>query len=173
MLNKEECVKELLYAYRLSGENFEDTPRRFIATLDNLIFRERPKMTTFLVKGKPGMLFIKNYVTWSLCPHHLLPVKYTFKIGYIPEDIVLGLSKLARIADWVMSQLPLQEEIPGMICDFLQEVLNPKGCGVLVQGEHLCMRMRGVQSENTTAISSGLRGVMLTEPSAKEEFLLL
>ena len=170
---REGYVQALLDIYGLKGENFDNTPERFIRTLNDLMYRDKPSMTSFALKDKAGMIFIKGYVTWSLCPHHLLPVKYTFKIGYIPEERVLGLSKLPRIADYIMSFLPLQEDIPQMILKELEEAIKPKGCGVLVEGEHLCMKMRGVQSENIVAVSSGLRGCFLTEPSAKEEFLLL
>lgn len=163
----------ILKALELEGPNFEDTPRRFANTLIELTQRDKPKMTTFPLQGKAGMILTKGYITWSLCPHHLLPVRYTFRIGYIPTEKVLGLSKLCRLADWSMSFLPLQEEIPALICNELEEVLKPRGCGVSVKGEHLCMQMRGVQSENTTAISTGLRGCFLNEADCREEFLTL
>lgn len=166
-------IRRILDHYNLIGDNFTDTPRRYLETLNSILKRPIPKMTTFPLRGKAGMILIKDYITWSLCPHHLLPVRYKFRIGYIPEDRVLGLSKLARIADYAMSFLPLQEDIPSMICDILDKELYPKGCGVLVHGEHLCMQMRGVESENTKAISTGLRGVFLTEASCREEFLTL
>jgi GTP cyclohydrolase I len=170
---KESLIRDLLQAYNLEGENFDDTPRRYIKTFEDLLNRPKPKLTTFPLNGVASMLFIKDYITWSLCPHHLLPVRYTCKIGYIPEQKVLGLSKLCRIADYVMSALPLQEEIPGMIHAVLKFAISPKGCGVIITGEHLCMRMRGVQSENTTAVSSGMYGVFFTEAKAREEFLTL
>jgi GTP cyclohydrolase I len=169
----QKLIEELLNGYCLTGENFEDTPRRFTQTLEDLIFRLKPVMTTFPLRDTSSMILIKDYVAWSLCPHHLLPVKYTFKIGYIPEERVLGLSKLARLADWVMSLLPLQEDIPALILKELEEGVKPKGCGCVVIGEHLCMRMRGVQSENTTAVSTGMRGCFLKEQSCREEFLSL
>lgn len=166
-------IRELLDRYRLEGENYEDTPRRYIHFFEDLLLRPKPTLTTFPLKGKPGMILIKNYVTWSLCPHHLLPVKYTIKIGYIPSNRVLGLSKLGRIADWVMSLLPLQEEISALICKELEDCLQPKGTGVLVTGEHLCMQMRGVKASNSIAVSDNMTGCFLEEGSTREEFLTL
>ena len=166
-------AQDILTHLDLYGPDFDDTPRRFAATLIELTQKEKPKMTTFPLEGKAGMILIKDYITWSLCPHHLLPVRYTFRIGYIPEKVVLGLSKRCRIADWSMSKLPLQEEVPALICDILEQEIKPKGCGVLVHGEHLCMQMRGVQSENTKAVSTGLRGCFLTEMDCRNEFLTL
>jgi len=119
------------------------------------------------------MIAIKDYVTWGYCPHHLLPVKYTFKIGYVPEEKILGLSKLARIADYCLRDMPVQEEIPGRIAEMIVKAIHPKGTGVLCHGEHLCMQMRGVESEHVNAVNSNLTGCMLDEDSAREEFLLL
>lgn len=169
----EQIIRDLLNYYALTGENFDDTPNRVIRTFDSLIHQEFPKLTTFPLKEKPGIILIKDYVTWSFCPHHLLPVKYTFKIGYIPDKRVLGLSKLPRLADWAMRFLPLQEDIPAIILNPLEATLKPKGAGVIVKGEHLCMQMRGVKSECVSAVSSGMRGAFLDEGPAREEFLLL
>lgn len=170
---KEGAVRDLLNIYDLHGENFEETPRRYIQTLDGLTQRDKPRFTTFPLRVKASMIIVKDYVTWSLCPHHLLPVRYTCKIGYIPKERVLGLSKLPRIADWVMSLLPLQEEVPAMICEELDLILKPRGCGCIVSGEHFCMRMRGVQSEEAISTSSAMMGDFLNDGPSREEFLLL
>ena len=153
--------------------NFAETSTRVERMWNAFRNQQPPIMTTFPKKVEGGMLVMKNHQTWGFCPHHLLPVKYTFKIGYIPNKLVLGLSKLARVADWILKDMPLQEDIAGLVLAVITPLIKPKGAGCIVHGEHLCMRMRGVASPCAEAVSDEFYGVMLTEDSAREEFLSL
>jgi len=166
-------TENLLNHYDLHGPNFDGTPERVQRMLNEFFNTPKPNMTTFPLEGKAGMIVVKDHTAWSFCPHHLLPVRYIFKIGYIPEERVLGLSKLARVADYVVTRLPLQEDAAEMVADIIEEAIHPKGIGVVVDGEHLCMKMRGVRSTNATAHSSFLTGCFLIEQSCREEFLSL
>ncbi len=164
-------VKKMLQGLNLQGPNFQETPERVGRMFEEFRTLPRPKLTTFPLEGPPGLIAIKDHVSWGFCPHHLLPVKYTFKVGYIPHRQVLGLSKLARICDWTLTDLPLQEEIAYRVVKILEEELDPKGSGCILQGEHFCMRIRGVKSENCATISSYLKGMFLGDQSTKMEFL--
>ena len=119
------------------------------------------------------MIVVNDHECWSFCPHHLLPVKYMVKVGYIPEKMVLGLSKLARITDAMMRRLPLQEDLPEMIAEPIINTIQPKGLGVVVKGEHLCMKMRGVESSHAFATNSFMHGVFMDDMKARQEFLKL
>jgi GTP cyclohydrolase IA len=168
----ESAIKLLIKGLGFQGTDFDDSPQR-VARMWDQFFIPKPNMTTFEVKTPQGMICIKDHVCWGFCPHHLLPVKYTFKIGYIPQDRVLGLSKPARIAEWVLTSLPLQEDVPALVVDEINEVLTPKGAGCIVRGEHLCMQMRGVKSPCCYAISSNMSGCFLTEEATRLEFISL
>ena len=163
-------VTEFLSTYNLTGPNFEETPVRVEKLWREFFSQPKPKLKTFPLRNESGLIAVKNHISWGFCPHHLLPVRYNFKIGYVPNKIVLGLSKLPRLADFSLINLPLQEDIPKVVVDYLLENLKPKGAGCIVEGEHLCMKMRGVESEQSSAVSIHLEGC-LTEPAWKEEFL--
>jgi len=170
----EKAVDSLLNFYSLRGPNFEDTPQRVTRFYKELLSTKMPELRAFPLRGRPGMILINNYISWSLCPHHLLPVKYTFKIGYIPSKKVLGLSKPARIADYVCSKLFLQEEMAGEIVRIIEEALDTtKGCGCIIHGEHLCMQMRGIRSACVSATSSFMSGVFLISEATRGEFITL
>lgn len=174
MMRPEECISRLLIAHHCYGDNFTDTPKRVAAFYKNLLNMKMPDLRTFPLRGRPGMILLENYISWSLCPHHLLPVKYTFRIGYIPSKRVFGLSKPARIADYVCSKLMLQEEMPSEIIRIMEEALDStKGCGCIIKGEHLCMQMRGIKSPCVSAKSSFMSGVFLISEATRQEFISL
>lgn len=164
---------KFLKKYNLHGPDFDDTPQRVERLWEDFFNIQAPKMTKFPTHMHQGLVLNKNYEDWGFCPHHLLPVKYTFKIGYIPNKFVLGASKPCRIASYVLRGLPLQENIGKYIIDGIVEAIDPKAIGVIIQGEHLCMRMRGIESPCVDLVTSDFWGLFLTDPSAKEEFLLL
>ncbi len=155
--------------------NFLETSKR-VARMWKA-FREipYPNLTSFPLEGKGGMILIKDHITHSFCPHHLLPVEYKCKIGYVPEKDVLGLSKLARIADYCVSDLPLQEDVAERIGKMLEDAIKPKGVGVIIEGVHMCMRMRGVESPCSKAVSTYMSGIFLdtTKYHTREEFMNL
>jgi GTP cyclohydrolase I len=124
------------------------------------------------------MIILAHHVDWTLCPHHLLPVKLDVSIAYIPQGGVLGLSKLARLIQSNLSEPTLQEELTDDLADDLMSLkptkdsLPPAGAAVLIYGEHLCMRMRGPKSTGET-ITSAMRGVFKDHIQTREEFLSL
>lgn len=170
------CIHEMLelMGFDAQSPNFKNTPARVARMWKAFLHPEPCSFTSFPLEGKGGMICVKNHECWSFCPHHLLPVKYTVKIGYLPEGgKVLGLSKLARIADCAMCCLPLQEDLAELIARPIIEQIQPKGVGVVIHGEHLCMRMRGVESRCASAMTTFMWGLFRSDHRAREEFLLL
>tara|TARA_B100000941_G_scaffold177355_1_gene126988 strand:- start:3735 stop:4283 length:549 start_codon:yes stop_codon:yes gene_type:complete len=119
------------------------------------------------------MIIVKDINYYSLCEHHLLPFMGKVHVGYIPNGKVLGLSKIPRIIDIYARRLQLQEQLTHQIAQGITEFLNPKGVGVVVEGEHMCMRMRGVQKQNASMQTSSMTGVFRKEKKTREEFLNL
>ena len=177
MNNKHEVIqayKTILDALGFHGDHIEGTPERVARMWEN--FTNPPSFisTTFTAKEKTGYIIMKDHQCYSFCPHHLLPVKYNIKLGYLPSDnIILGLSKLARICDDQMRHMPVQEDLGGMVARQVIQSVNPQGVGVVIQGEHMCMQMRGVESHCASATTTFMWGVLLTDQSAREEVLLL
>lgn len=153
----------------LRNENFRETPQRVSKFYRELLGREKPTIKTFPSTSNE-MVVLKGIEDYSLCPHHLLPVKYTFRVGYIPTGKVIGLSKIPRIIHYLMSKLPLQEDIPELVVNEIEELLHPMGAGCQVRGEHLCMQMRGVKCQGEF-INTKLTGIILVSPATHEEFL--
>lgn len=120
-----------------------------------------------------NMIIVKDINYYSLCEHHLLPFMGRVHVGYIPNGKVLGLSKIPRIIDIFARRLQLQEQLTHQIAESISNFLNPKGVGVVVEGEHLCMRMRGVQKQNATMQTSSMTGIFRKEEKTREEFLNL
>lgn len=171
------CIERLLSNLGLSVINnphFEGTPARVAKMWTKFIVPKEFTNTTFVAKKRTGYVTINDHICYSFCPHHLLPAKYNIKVGYLPENnIILGLSKLARICDDQMRKLPVQEDLGGMIGEEIIKAVSPKGVGVIVRGEHLCMQMRGVESRCVSATTTFMWGTLLEDHSAREEFLLL
>jgi GTP cyclohydrolase I len=119
------------------------------------------------------LVLVKDIEIYSLCEHHLLPFAGKAHIGYIPNKRVIGLSKIARVADMFARRLQLQERLTKEIVEALQEQLQPKGVAAIIEAEHYCMMMRGVGKQNSTMITSAMRGVFLSDLRSREEFLKL
>ena len=109
----------------------------------------------------------------SLCMHHVLPFHGVAHIAYLPAERILGLSKLARVVDLVARDLQLQERLTTQIAGCLQDQLRPKGVGVVLEAEHLCMSLRGVQKPGAKTVTSALHGLVRDNPRTREEFLSL
>ena len=120
-----------------------------------------------------GMVIVKDIECYSLCEHHLLPFFGKVHVGYIPRKNVIGLSKIGRIVDMFARRLQVQERMGQQICDALESILKPKGIGVVVEANHLCMMMRGVQKQHSTAVTSCVKGLFKTDPKTREEFMTL
>lgn len=117
------------------------------------------------------MVLVKDIEFYSLCEHHLLPFYGKVHVGYIPDGKIIGLSKIPRIVDVFARRLQVQERMTQQIAQALHDVLKPKGVGVVAHARHLCMMMRGVQKQNSAAMTSNLVGCFQTDPKTRNEFL--
>jgi GTP cyclohydrolase I len=133
------------------------------ALINNAIFEGESK----------DMVIVKNIEFYSLCEHHMIPFYGKAHIGYIPDGKIIGLSKLARITDLFAQRLQVQERLTNQIAQCLQDVLNPRGVAVVLEGKHFCMLSRGVQKQNSIATSSSMLGIFREKESTRNEFLKL
>jgi len=119
------------------------------------------------------MILQKNIDFYSLCEHHLLPFFGKAHVAYLPQHKIIGVSKLARVVDVFARRLQVQERLTNQIATTLMEKLNPLGVGVVIEAEHLCMRMRGVEKQNSLIITSTLLGAFRTRQETRNEFMNL
>src|SRR5262245_29418607 len=119
------------------------------------------------------MVIVKDIDFFSMCEHHLLPFYGKVHVGYLPNKKVVGLSKIPRIVDVFARRLQVQERLTVQIAETLKSKLNAHGVGVVVEARHLCMMMRGVEKQNTIAVSSSMLGAFRSQPQTRQEFLKL
>ena len=158
----------------VDGEHLSDTPRRVAAAYAELLVPEPFALTTFLNDGGYDELVLARDVPFrSLCEHHLLPFAGVAHIGYLPGDRILGLSKLARVLELFARDLQVQERLTQQVADWLQENLEPRGVGVVIEAEHLCMSLRGVRAAGARTITSALHGLLRDDGRSRGEFFSL
>jgi GTP cyclohydrolase I len=117
------------------------------------------------------MVIVKDIEFYSLCEHHLLPFFGRVHIAYVPNGKVVGLSKIPRLVEMFGRRLQVQERLTAQVAETLQRVLDPKGVAVVVEAVHLCMMMRGVQQQNSSAVTSAVHGVFERDPKTRQEFM--
>ena len=159
-------------------EGLIDTPKRFIKAWQFLFSGYNQKvediMTTFDSDGYNQIILLKNIELYSMCEHHCIPFTGQAHVAYIPNDKIIGISKLARLVEMYSRRLQIQERIGDQITSALMEHLKPQGAACIIEAQHLCMRMRGVQKQNSVMVTSSLKGCFLEGGNqAKEELISL
>lgn len=119
------------------------------------------------------MVIVKDIELYSLCEHHMLPFFGKAHVAYIPNGKIVGLSKIPRVVDAYARRLQVQERLTIEIRDCVQRTLDPKGVAVVIEAEHMCMQMRGVQKQNSSTTSSAFTGLFMTNDSTRKEFINL
>jgi GTP cyclohydrolase I len=155
----------------ITREGLKDTPKRYIKFLEEFLKPQEFNFTTFDAEGTDEMIVQTNIPFYSLCEHHIAPFFGYANVAYIPDNKIVGLSKLARAVDLYANKFQNQERITTQIADRLMKELSPKGVAVSLKAQHLCMCMRGVKKHDTWTITTKLLGNFKSNPEVKQEFL--
>ena len=158
----------------LRDESVTATPGRMARMYAELLTPAPFAATTFPNDGGYDELVVATGIPFhSLCEHHLLPFHGVAHVGYLPGERIVGLSKLARVVELFARDLQVQERMTVQIADWLEQQLSPKGVGVVLDAEHFCMTLRGVQKTGTLTTTSALHGLVRDDPRTRQEFLAL
>jgi GTP cyclohydrolase IA len=166
----ERAAADLLVALGadIAEEGLRDTPRRMAAAYAELLTPEPFHPTSFPNDaGYDELIVVREIPFHSLCMHHLLPFQGVAHVGYLPNDRILGLSKLGRVVEHFARDLQIQERLTTQIAGWL------KGVGVVLEAEHMCMSLRGVQKLGATTVTSALHGLVRNDARTRQEFLSL
>jgi GTP cyclohydrolase I len=172
----ERAAADLLRALgaEIDSEHLRETPRRVAKAYAELLTPTPFSATTFPNDEEYDELIVVRDIPFqSLCAHHLLPFHGTAHVAYLPADRLVGLSKLGRVVDLFAHQLQVQERLTTQVADWLESNLDPRGAGVIVEAEHLCMSLRGVQKPGSLTVTSALRGLVKEDARTRQEFLSL
>ncbi|GHF75895.1 GTP cyclohydrolase I [Amycolatopsis bartoniae] len=170
------AIRDLLVALGKDpeSEHLADTPRRVAKSYAELLNPREFQLTTFPNdEGYDELVLAKRIPFSSLCEHHMLPFYGVAHVGYLPGERILGLSKLARVVELFARDLQVQERLTKQVADWLQEHLAPKGVGVVLEAEHLCMSLRGVQAAGSRTVTSALHGLLREDRGTRQEFFAL
>lgn len=155
-------------------EGLVDTPDRVVRAYSELFkgYNQNPEdiLTTFDSDGYDQIILLKNIELYSTCEHHLIPFFGKAHVAYLPDERVIGISKLARLVEIYSRRLQIQERIGMQVTDALMKYLQPKGAACIIEAQHLCMMARGVQKQNSIMVTSSLRGLFL-ENDVKQELM--
>jgi GTP cyclohydrolase IA len=159
-------------------EGLAKTPERVARALQFLTkgYAEDPRTVingALFVEDYSEMIVLKNIDFFSLCEHHILPFFGTAHVAYIPKHHIVGISKLARLVEVYSRRLQVQERLTTQIANMLMDELDPLGIGVVLRAEHLCMRMRGVEKQNSIVVTSAMLGAFRTHQETRQEFMTL
>jgi GTP cyclohydrolase IA len=172
----EAAARELLgaLAVDVTDERTRDTPRRLVDVYAELLSPAPFNPTTIPNDGGYDELVVARAIPFhSLCEHHLLPFVGVAHVGYLPGERIVGLSKLARVVDYFARSVQVQERLTTQIAGWLERELRPRGVGVVLEAEHLCMSLRGVQKAGSSTVTSALRGAVRDDQRTRGEFLAL
>jgi GTP cyclohydrolase IA len=158
----------------VDSEALQETPRRMADAYSELLTPRPFRATTFPNEDGYDELIVARAIPFhSLCMHHLLPFHGVAHIGYLPAERIIGLSKLGRVVELFARDLQIQERLTTQIARWLERELEPKGVGVVLEAEHLCMSLRGVQKLGAKTVTSALRGCVRDDARTRQEFLAL
>ncbi len=172
----EKAVTALLEALGADpdSEHLRETPRRVAAAYAEMLTPRAFDLTTFPNdEGYDELVVAKDIPFSSLCEHHLLPFMGVAHVGYLPGERILGLSKLARVVERFSRGMQTQERLTKQVAGWLELHLHPKGVGVVIEAEHLCMSLRGANARGVTTTTSALGGLVREDPRTRQEFLAL
>src|SRR4051794_14373240 len=170
----EQAVADLLVAlgHDPRSEHLQDTPRRVARAFEEMLVPRPFNVTTFPNdEGYDELIVARDIKFHSLCEHHLLPFFGVAHVGYLPGTRIVGLSKLARVVEYFARGLQVQERLTKQVGDWLSDELAPRGVGVVIEAEHLCMAMRGVRSPESRTVTSSLHGLLRDAPRSGAESL--
>ena len=172
----ERAVRDLLFALGRDpcSPHLADTPRRVAESLTEMLTPREFDLTTFPNdENYDELVLARSIPVQSLCEHHMLPFTGVAHVGYLPGERILGLSKLARVVELFARDLQVQERLTVQVANWLQTNLAPKGVGVVIEAEHLCMSMRGVKAGGSKTITSAVHGVLREDARSRQEFFAL
>jgi len=157
-------------------EGLRKTPERVARSLEYLTkgYNEDPKTVingALFVEEYSEMIVLKDLDFFSLCEHHMLPFFGKANVAYIPKHQIVGISKLARLVDVYARRLQVQERLTTQIATMLMDELDPLGVAVVLRAEHLCMRMRGVEKQNSVVVTSAMLGIFRSHQETRQEFM--
>jgi GTP cyclohydrolase I len=170
------AARELLLALGADpdSEVLRETPRRVADAYAELLTPSPFRATTFPNDDRYDELILARSIPFhSLCMHHLLPFHGIAHVGYVPGDRIVGLSKLGRVVEYFSRDLQIQERLTTQVADWLEEELRPRGVGVVLEAEHTCMSLRGVQKLGAKTVTSAMRGLLREDARTRQEFLSL
>lgn len=173
--NMQQYVRRMLdhIGEDIHREGLQDTPKRYVKFLQQFLNPAPFEFTTFTNDGSDEMVIVKDIPFYSLCEHHMAPFFGFGHIAYIPNDKIVGISKLPRTLDMFSRRLQNQERITQQVAEYISNKLNPKGVAVVLSARHMCMEMRGVQKPGANTTTSAMLGVFKTQINARQEFLSL
>lgn len=172
----ERAARDLLRALGadIDSVGLRETPRRMADAYAELLTAKPFRATTFPNDDGYDELIVARAIPFhSLCMHHMLPFQGVAHVGYLPGERIVGLSKLGRVVELFARDLQIQERLTMQIADWLQRELQPKGVGVVLEAEHLCMSLRGVQKLGAKTVTSALHGLVRDDARTRQEFLAL
>lgn len=172
----ERAVADLLHALGIAtdSESLRGTPRRVARAYAELFTPSDFDVTTFANdEGYDELVLVRDIPLRSVCEHHLLPFMGVAHVGYLPGERIVGLSKLARIVEHFAGRPQVQERLTKQVADWLDQSLQPKGVGVVIEADHSCMTLRGVRAAGVSTITSALVGTVRDDPRTRQEFLAL
>lgn len=176
----EKLIKELLteLGEDPNREGLKQTPQRVAKMFGELTkgyttTREETLNNAIFTEKIHNMIIIRDIELYSLCEHHLMPFFGKCHVGYIAKDKIIGISKIARIVDRFAKRLQVQERLTQEIAKEIQTVLKPYGVAVVIEAQHLCMMMRGVEKQNSIMITSSVLGAFREDPKTREEFMAI